>query len=179
MAVDIDPEMLTLATQYFGLKLDERLKVEIKDGIDYLGARAQDARGHFRVILFDVDSKDSSQGMSCPPAAFVEAIVLENVKKLLKGEGMFILNLVCRDDSLRQGVVDKLKKVFNYVLSYKLEEHVNEIFYCSDNATLNCADKWQEAMKQSANDLNGLAKKAKLSRDDLVDLEEFVQGLRL
>ncbi|XP_053695220.1 eEF1A lysine and N-terminal methyltransferase homolog [Sabethes cyaneus] len=179
VAVEIDPEMLSVATQYFGLKLDERLKVEIKDGIDYLAESAQNVNSQWRVILFDVDSKDSSQGMSCPPAAFVEPIVLGNVNKLLRGTGMFILNLVCRDDALRQDTVEKLKTVFKYVLSYKLEEDVNEIFYCSDSAALDCADKWQKAMKQSATDLNGLAKKAKLSRDDLVDLEEFVRGLKL
>ncbi|XP_055540802.1 eEF1A lysine and N-terminal methyltransferase homolog [Wyeomyia smithii] len=179
VAVEIDSEMLSVATQYFGLTPDDRLKVEIKDGIDYLTECAQGASKHFRAILFDVDSKDSSQGMSCPPEAFLEQAVLANVSQLLKGTGIFVLNLVCRDDSLRQQVVEKLKQTFKYVLSYKLEEDVNEIFYCADSAALDCAEKWQRAMKQSAEGLNSLAKKAKLSRVDLVDLPEFMQGLKL
>lgn len=177
-AVEIDPEMLTVATRYFGLTLDDRLKVEIQDGIEYLANSVQqDAR--FKAILFDVDSKDPTLGMSCPPQAFLDKHVLDNAKKLLDNSGIFILNLVCRDDTLRGKVVEELKQVFKYVLSYKLEEDVNEIFYCADNAALNSGDKWQEAMKRSAQEINVLAKKFKLSRVDLVDLEEFVEGLKI
>ncbi|EAT46630.1 AAEL002186-PA [Aedes aegypti] len=178
VAVEIDPEMQTVATNYFGLTLDERLKVEIKDGIDYLRDCAEQNQ-HFKAILFDVDSKDPTLGMSCPPQSFLDQRVLENTKKLLGTCGIFILNLVCRDDSLRGKVVDELKQVFKYVLSYKLEEDVNEIFYCADNAALDSGAKWQEAMKRSAQEINALAKKFKLSRDDLVDLEEFVEGLKI
>ena len=39
------------------------------------------------VIILDVDSKDASQGMSCPPAAFVEIEFLRNVNALLNDEG--------------------------------------------------------------------------------------------
>lgn len=35
-AVDIDPSMLTVATNYFGLEQDNRLKVVIDDGVKFL-----------------------------------------------------------------------------------------------------------------------------------------------
>lgn len=35
-AVDIDPAMLTVATNYFGLALDDKLKVVIDDGLVFL-----------------------------------------------------------------------------------------------------------------------------------------------
>lgn len=35
-AVDIDPSMLTVASDYFGLVQDSRLKVVIDDGINFL-----------------------------------------------------------------------------------------------------------------------------------------------
>ncbi|XP_062548546.1 eEF1A lysine and N-terminal methyltransferase homolog [Armigeres subalbatus] len=177
-AVEIDPEMLTVATNYFGLTLDDRLRVEIKDGMDYLTECVQQDH-RFKAILFDVDSKDPTLGMSCPPQAFLEKQVLENTKKLVGTSGVFVLNLVCRDDSLRKKAVDELRRVFKYVLSYKLEEDVNEIFYCADNDALDCGDKWQNAMKRSAQEINTLAKKLKLSSDDLVDLAEFVDGLKI
>ncbi|XP_039447622.1 eEF1A lysine and N-terminal methyltransferase homolog [Culex pipiens pallens] len=178
VAVEIDPEMLTVATSYFGLALDDRLAVQIRDGIDYLADCVQSSQ-RFRAILFDVDSKDPTLGMSCPPQAFVERAVLDNAKTLLGADGLFILNLVCRDETLRESVLRELRRVFRYVLSYKLEEDVNEIFYCADNAALDSADKWQEAMKRSAQEINALAKKHKLSREELVDLEEFVQALKI
>lgn len=37
--------------------------------------------------MFDVDNKDSSVGMSCPPAAFVETAVLQKVFNLLTPRG--------------------------------------------------------------------------------------------
>lgn len=44
--------------------------------------------GHFfDVVMFDVDNKDSSVGMSCPPAAFVETAVLQKVFNLLTPRG--------------------------------------------------------------------------------------------
>lgn len=41
----------------------------------------------FDVIMFDVDNKDSSLGMSCPPAAFVETTILQKVSNLLTPKG--------------------------------------------------------------------------------------------
>ncbi|XP_055638617.1 eEF1A lysine and N-terminal methyltransferase homolog isoform X2 [Toxorhynchites rutilus septentrionalis] len=178
VAVEIDPEMLTVATKYFGLTLDDRLKVEIRDGIDFLKDSAERDRC-FRAILFDVDSKDPTLGMSCPPQAFIERDVLCNARKLVGDDGIFVLNLVCRDETLRGKVVEGLRQVFKYVMSYKLEEDVNEIFYCADHEALSSGEKWQEAMKRSAAEINSLARKHKLSRDNLIELGEFVHGLTI
>lgn len=41
----------------------------------------------FDVIMFDVDNKDSTVGMSCPPAAFVETVFLQKVSSLLTPRG--------------------------------------------------------------------------------------------
>lgn len=44
--------------------------------------------GHlFDAIMFDVDNKDSTLGMSCPPAAFVETPILQKVRNLLTPRG--------------------------------------------------------------------------------------------
>lgn len=46
------------------------------------------APAQYDAIMFDVDSKDLTLGMSCPPLAFVEKPFLEKVKTILKPEGM-------------------------------------------------------------------------------------------
>lgn len=43
-AVDIDPSMLTVATDYFGLVQDHRLKVVIDDGIKFLKKAVKNGR---------------------------------------------------------------------------------------------------------------------------------------
>ena len=43
--------------------------------------------GCYDVIIFDVDSKDGSTGMSSPPPVFVEKEVLRNTRQLLSKNG--------------------------------------------------------------------------------------------
>jgi len=62
------------------------------------------------VVILDVDSKDSSLGMSCPPAAFVEDSFIQSVANVLNPSGkrvvtfylleincyrMFYVNFIC------------------------------------------------------------------------------------
>lgn len=47
----------------------------------------------FDAIMFDVDNKDSTVGMSCPPAAFVETSVLQKVFSLLTPRGTVFLTI--------------------------------------------------------------------------------------
>lgn len=43
----------------------------------------------YKAILFDVDGKDSSIGMSCPPKAFLSQNVLDMVKTCITDNGKF------------------------------------------------------------------------------------------
>lgn len=45
----------------------------------------------FSVVMFDVDNKDTSLGMSCPPKEFVSEDVIANVKNILSDDGNSIL----------------------------------------------------------------------------------------
>ncbi|KAJ8974922.1 hypothetical protein NQ317_010205 [Molorchus minor] len=115
VGVDIDEDMLKIATAWFGFHQDDKLKVEICETFD--------------AVLFDVDSKDSSVGMSCPPKSFLECESLTNVAKVL---GLFIINVVLRDELLKPAIINDLKNHFQYIASYKLKEDLNEIFICSN-----------------------------------------------
>lgn len=42
----------------------------------------------FKAILFDVDSKDSTVGMSCPPVQFLEQDVLNTVQSCIRENGI-------------------------------------------------------------------------------------------
>lgn len=85
-AVDIDPAMLQVATNYFGLIVDDRMDVVIEDGLKFLSKAANGGKS-YKAILFDVDSKDTSLGMSCPPKMFLEKSVMDNVKKCIGEKG--------------------------------------------------------------------------------------------
>ncbi|KAM5203182.1 eEF1A lysine and N-terminal methyltransferase isoform 5-T5 [Hipposideros larvatus] len=130
-AVEIDPSMLEVATQWFGFCQSNRMKVHLADGLDYISNLAGGAaRPHYDVIMFDVDSKDPTLGMSCPPPAFVDQPFLHKVKSILSPEGVFILNLVCRDLGLKDSVLGGLKAVFPLLYVRRIEGEVNEILFC-------------------------------------------------
>ncbi|XP_040840189.1 eEF1A lysine and N-terminal methyltransferase isoform X2 [Ochotona curzoniae] len=130
-AVEIDPSMLEVATQWFGFSQSDRMKVHIADGLDYITSLAGGAaRPRYDVIMFDVDSKDPTLGMSCPPAAFVDQPFLQKVKSILSPEGVFILNLVCRDMGLKDSVLARIKAVFPLLYVRRIEDEVNEILFC-------------------------------------------------
>lgn len=128
--VDIDPITENIAKEYFGLPNDDRMKLHFQDGIAYM-KQLSESGAVFDAVLFDVDSKDPSLAMSCPPKAFLEIEVLQGVKKLISDKGLFVLNLVCRSEELSKEIKVKLRNIFSSISSYKLEEDVNEVLFCS------------------------------------------------
>lgn len=113
-AVELDPTVLEVATEWFGFRPDDRLTVTIGDGLERISALEKEgsinlvqkintkleqgrylwivfidiAGGRlFDVIMFDVDNKDSTVGMSGPPPAFVETAFLQKVYNLLTSRG--------------------------------------------------------------------------------------------
>lgn len=164
-AVEIDPEIVKIAKEHFGLVEDgNRLEVVIDDGLKFL----KPSERQFQTILFDVDSKDQSLGISCPPKAFLEPETLDAVKLSLPSDGIFILNFVCRDSDIRMQTVNTLKEIFPAVYSYKLEEDVNEIFYCFKDQAKGFPEKFNKSGKQ----LNVIKR-------DMFDLEDLMDKLKL
>ncbi|XP_047443253.1 eEF1A lysine and N-terminal methyltransferase [Mugil cephalus] len=129
--VELDPVVLEVAQQWFGFQPDDRLIVTLGDGLERICALEKEGGRLFDVIMFDVDNKDSTLGMSCPPAAFVETPILQKVCSLLTPRGLFILNLACRDPALRKTVLERVSGVFPTILSRKIEEEINEVLLCS------------------------------------------------
>ncbi|XP_025979230.2 eEF1A lysine and N-terminal methyltransferase isoform X2 [Dromaius novaehollandiae] len=128
--VEIDPSMLEVATRWFGFSQGDRMQVHISDGLDYVAKLAAEASAQYDAIMFDVDSKDLTVGMSCPPPAFVEKPFLQKVKTILKPEGVFVLNLVCRDARLKESVLATLREVFPLLYTRRIDGEVNEILFC-------------------------------------------------
>lgn len=82
--------MLEVAMEYFNLVQNDRLFVYIRDGIQFL-RQSVEKNVKYDVVMFDVDNKLISTGLSCPPAQFLEAQVLNDVKQLLTDQGYYYL----------------------------------------------------------------------------------------
>lgn len=90
--------------------------------------------------------------------------------------GIFILNLVCRDEKLRDKVLIDLKNTFATVVSYKLDEDVNEILYCQNTEIE--TKKWNEAMGKSVKHINDLLEKEQ-NASEIIDVQEFLNELKV
>lgn len=171
-AVDIDPTMLDVARNHFELTTDEDLQVQIKDGLDFLKDEAV-AGNQYEAVMFDMDSKDRTLGLSCPPKQFLEEHVLDNVKSILTKDGNFILNLVCRDKCLQESILETLKQHFTHLVTVKLYEEVNEIVFATNSKRAYSMDHFEEAIKN----LNTTAREKRLVDVRCVDLKDFMQSV--
>ncbi|XP_015429310.1 PREDICTED: methyltransferase-like protein 13 [Dufourea novaeangliae] len=175
VAVEIDEAMLKVATDYFGLPVDTRMKVEIADGIQFIKENAMSGK-KFKAVLFDVDSKDTTVGMSCPPKQFLEMPIIKSVSECLSNDGLFILNLVSRDQSIKKKVKNDLKSIFKCIACYSVQDEVNEIVICSINE--NDTSEWANKLEVAATTLNEQVSARKLlSNTDIFDLSSFMQNL--
>ncbi|XP_017032960.1 eEF1A lysine and N-terminal methyltransferase homolog [Drosophila kikkawai] len=177
-AVEIDPIMLEVAEQYFELKQDKRFHVVIDDGLAFV-ERCRNEDIHFDAVLFDVDSKDLSLGMSCPPPSFLANEVLQHIKEIIGPKGLFMLNLVCRDEALRSEAIDNLHKVFPAVCTYKLDEDINEIVYCANDAKYKTVEHWKKSLGTAGRALNSAVRETKLANEDALEVAEFLGELKI
>merc|ERR1719370_1074577 len=140
-AVEIDAAVVGVAKSHFGLKTNARLKTHVADGIKFLENLPETKKYH--VIILDCDNKDLSIGVSFPPPAFLSPSTLSRVASSLTSGGIFVVNVGCRDSSLRSSLLADLAAAFpapdqdedsigsggggGNVWTKKLDECVNEI----------------------------------------------------
>jgi len=68
-----------------------------------------------KFIVIDVDSKDTSVGMSCPPESFVIPMYLLKLQNVLTHDGILAINVSARDPSMLQIVKKNVQQVFESV----------------------------------------------------------------
>ncbi|KIH51538.1 hypothetical protein ANCDUO_18376, partial [Ancylostoma duodenale] len=79
--IELEPQMLEISRKWFGLTLDERQRVIIKDGVHFVENAV--AEGHkYDAILVDACVSDISQWLICPCETFVKPQMVENFAKL-------------------------------------------------------------------------------------------------
>lgn len=166
-AVELDPVVLKVAKDYFSFHEDDHLKVHIADGIlfvrnlrdlavgdaDSTSSNGNSSGSHSGckmtrktdVIIIDVDSSDSSSGLSCPAKDFVEDSFFTMVKDVLSEQGLFIVNLVSRSPSIKNSIISRIKMVFAHTYSLQLEEDVNEVLFAYNSDSCIKEDNLSEA----------------------------------
>lgn len=185
--VEIDETMVDVAKKWFDLNEQlkgDRFKIRIivEDGLVYLNDFKPD--NHYNIIIFDIDNKSESQGLSCPPQEFLEQKTLDNVKRLLRSDclSLFMLNLAARNKTIKSRMENRLKSCFNQTNKYRIQDEINSIFYCF-NAPIqldelidkerNLSDRMQKFIQL----FNSTVKKDDFEIASVVDVCDFVTYL--
>ena len=120
--VELDESVVSVAERYFGFDKSDTSKVmvHIGDGLTLSADEESDgiyiaAKESINFIAVDVDSKDNTVGMSCPPRAFVGVEYLATLKSLFKPMGLLAINVSARDPAMFELVIQRVKSVFETV----------------------------------------------------------------
>ncbi len=89
-------------------------------GIDAVPAGVLSAKKH--VVVFDVDSKDLSHGVSFPPVAFLSNPVLGAVAAQLEEGGVLVVNIASRNPRGFHAIVRALRRVFRHTFQCSADE---------------------------------------------------------
>ncbi|KAL8042298.1 hypothetical protein ABFX02_09G042000 [Erythranthe guttata] len=133
--IEIDQVVVDVAKEHFGFKEDERLRVRIADGIEFVREKADcEAARKLDILIVDADSPYKSSPLSCPSEDFVEESFLQNSKNSLSEEGLFVINVVSRSSPTKVAVRSSLKKVFGKgVLYLQLDDDDDEVMFALKN----------------------------------------------
>ncbi|KAM7261401.1 hypothetical protein ACFE04_008768 [Oxalis oulophora] len=181
VAVELDSVMLNLAKDHFGFVEGSRMEVQIADGIQFVkqGRNSLTTGSNstkFDILIIDVDSSDSSSGMTCPAADFVEQSFLQTALDSLSEQGLFVVNLVTRSAAIKDSIVSRMKEgslpgcivlfllknvlseclmysyefqeVFCHLFCLQLEEDVNLVLFGLRSKPCSTEDDFPEAAVQ-------------------------------
>ncbi|EPB68869.1 Spermine/spermidine synthase [Ancylostoma ceylanicum] len=91
--VDIEPKTLEITKKWFDLDLDDRHRVVIMDGVEFI-KRAAEEGTKYDVIHIDACKPDPSADLACPLKIFLTPATVENLSKVLTDKGAVILNVI-------------------------------------------------------------------------------------
>ncbi|GMR49826.1 hypothetical protein PMAYCL1PPCAC_20021, partial [Pristionchus mayeri] len=127
--VELDPAVVKIATDHFSFpSSDPRMDVRVMDALDYLKEIAEgDESSKQDVIMVDLASSMSAEGLSCPPPVFLEETALKAMRGALAEGGILALNLVTRDEDVSKAAKEKVGRHFATLAVVSSEEDVNEV----------------------------------------------------
>jgi spermidine synthase len=120
-AVEIDPDVLALRSQFLVPPDDDRLTVIQADGADHVARMAE--RGE-RINAILVDAYDHT-GIA---NAVVERSFVENAKQILGTNGVFVMNLVA-DDADAKHHVETVRQVFGSAVVVAMQRGGNLVVF--------------------------------------------------
>ena len=189
--VELDASIVTVAEKYFGFVRNDQTTVRVGDGLSLIPSDEESKINDSIVlepssldfIAMDVDSKDSTVGMSCPPQAFVEVPYLIRLKSLLHPDGWLIMNVSARDPAMFELVKTNVQAVFGSIFcsdNDKESEDVNVVLFAtSSDVTLAPPTDRLDSMHKALEEFVNSAELPSSWQSTVSDLEDCVGNIRV
>jgi spermidine synthase len=150
-AVEIDEEIAKAAKDWFGLIEDDKTRVHVDDGIKFINDASKIGK-KWDVVIIDVNNDNAESDLWCPTKDFIELEFLKTCSSVLKENGIFIVNVICRNDSLKLQVFEKFKSFWPSIFINKLKKSRNEIVFSATSNTY--FEKYDFNNDQNLNETN-------------------------
>ncbi|KAK6053663.1 hypothetical protein COOONC_08831 [Cooperia oncophora] len=96
--VELDPLMVTIANEWFGLHETPVNTVIVEDGVKFLHEAAE--RGEkYKSLILDA-CNHGKQSIICPAEEFMKPRVIQDMAKVLDKHGVVTVNILCSRDSI-------------------------------------------------------------------------------
>ena len=190
--VELDASVVTVAEKYFGFVRNYQTTVRVGDGLSLIpsdeGSKINDSivlePSSLDFVAVDVDSKDSTVGMSCPPQAFVEVPFLTRLKSLLHPEGWLVMNVSARDPTMFELVKTNFQAVFGSIFCSDNDKEEREdvnvvLFATSANVTLAPLTDRLDSMHKALEEFVNSTEIPPSWQSTLSDLEDCVASIRM
>ncbi|KAL1423653.1 hypothetical protein MTO96_021027 [Rhipicephalus appendiculatus] len=106
------------------------MEICVEDGLKAFERFSKEGKT-FDLVFLDVDNKDLSEGLTCPPAEFLSEKTLKELAAITECTGAVVINFVCRNEALKKEMYQRLKKAFRAVYFQTIPDNVNEVLYLS------------------------------------------------
>ncbi|EYC44417.1 hypothetical protein Y032_0462g1898 [Ancylostoma ceylanicum] len=127
-SVEISARVANVASKWFDLKLDDRHSLIITDGVKFVEEQALKGTKYDAISLDACYSKSS--GRICPVKAFLNEKVIRSLSRLVKIEGIIIVNTIVEGSvEENSSPMELFSRFFRYCYSRKSKTH-NDVLYC-------------------------------------------------
>lgn len=86
-AVEIDPKIVNVAKEWFGLKEDEKTRIYIDDGLKFINEASKNGK-KWDVVIIDVNSNDPTSELWGPTPEFLENELLKDCRTITEDSGI-------------------------------------------------------------------------------------------
>ena len=86
------------------------------------------------MVIIDVNNDNAESDLWCPTKDFIELEFLQKCNLILNESGIFIVNVICRNESLKLQIFEKFKIFWPSIFINKLKKSRNEIVFCTNKS---------------------------------------------